>query len=141
MIPDPAVSRKSLIKNAGIFWVIGGIILLYRGLTIAVSESELQIVLILVACAIGLIKGIFLFGRIVKTNIERIEQLAPNKDKVCLFAFQSLSSYLLVIVMVTFGLLLRSSGLPPNILMIVYLAIGIALLTGSIQYFSTSRNL
>ena len=140
MLPEPAVSRKALILNAGILWVIGGAILSYRGLAIAKNSNPIPAELILAASVIGLIKGLFLFSRIVRTNVERIQALAPHKDKVCLFAFQPMSSYLLVIVMVTLGLLLRLTGLAPNILMVIYFAVGIALLTGSIQYFKLLKN-
>ena len=76
-----------------------------------------------------------MFARLARRNIQRIRELSPHKEKICLFAFQALQSYVLIIGMITLGILLRLSPIPREYLAIVYLAIGFALVYASLQYW------
>lgn len=80
-----------------------------------------------------------MFQKLVVENIDRIETLAPHKEKVCVFAFQNIRSYFIVLVMMTLGYLLRTSGLTKEVLAPLYLAIGVALFLGSLRYFNHLR--
>lgn len=88
---------------------------------------------------IGSLKHRLVFSKVVEVNVRRIREMAPHKDKVCLFAFQSLESYLFVILMIGLGVGLRYIGLAGGILATVYLAIGTALLLSSVSYFRSAR--
>ncbi len=72
--------------------------------------------MVLLALAIGLVKGRFVFSRFARKNILRIRELSPQKEKICIFAFQAMQSYLIIIGMVTLGILLRLSPLPRELL-------------------------
>jgi hypothetical protein len=62
-------------------------------------------------------------------NVERIHALP---EKPCLFAFQSWTSYPLVLFMIGLGIGLKASSLPRTLLAGAYLAIGVGLfLAGS----------
>jgi hypothetical protein len=74
----------------------------------------------------------FGFSRIARKNILRILQL-PNE--VCLFAFQTWRSYMLILIMMALGLALRHSSLPKITLAMIYLAIGTALTFSSTLYY------
>jgi len=91
--------------------------------------------MVLLALAIGLMKGRYVFGRLADKNILRIRELSPHKEKICLFAFQAMQSYLLIIVMMTAGILLRLSPIPREYLAVLYLAIGSGLIVASVQYW------
>ena len=75
------------------------------------------------------------FTRLVRRNVARIWSLAPGKERVCIFAFQNVRSYLLVGVMMTLGFLLRHSALPRLALAPAYLAMGVTLLLSSLGYY------
>ncbi len=134
-LPEPAVSRKGLMISAGLFWVIGGLILVVRsGMVLRTGRID-----VVWPAALGVILGSLkyrlVFTRIVTVNIRRINELSPHKDKICLFAFQSLQSYLFVIVMIGLGIGIRYIGLTGAVLATIYLAIGTALLLSSVLYF------
>ncbi|MDH3892224.1 MAG: hypothetical protein OEV49_14190 [candidate division Zixibacteria bacterium] len=136
-IPEPAVSRKALILSAGLFWVIGGVVLviraglIFRGGVDLVWPAAIGVVL-------GSLKHRIVFSKVVAVNLQRIRELSPHKDKLCLFAFQSVESYLFVILMVGLAHGLRYVGLPPAVLATIYLAIGAGLLLSSVGYFKST---
>ena len=72
------------------------------------------------------------FSGIAKKNIDRIF-LLPEKG--CIFAFQAWKSYLIIVVMITLGIVLRHSPIPKHYLAIVYTTIGGALLLSSLHYY------
>jgi len=73
----------------------------------------------------------FFLSRVAQRNIERIEAYA---DRGCLFAFQAWRSYLMIMVMMGLGFLLRHSALPREWLAVAYLAMGGGLLLASGRY-------
>ena len=97
--------------------------------------DSLSLVLGGLALAVGIVKAKLVFGRIADRNIKRINELSPHKEKICLFAFQAIQSYVVVIVMIGLGILLRSSPVPKDYVAAIYLAIGSALLLASRQYW------
>jgi len=138
-IPEPAVSRKGLVFGAGVAWTIGGIVLLVRSYALLVHLRVHPAWPIGAAILVGLLKGKFVFTKVARKNIERIKATSPHKDKICLFAFQSIQSYVLVMVMIALGIALRHLGLPPLWLIVVYVAIATALLVSSSVYFRAAR--
>ncbi len=77
----------------------------------------------------------FGFLRLADRNLERISQLPARP---CLFSFITWKSYLLVVIMITMGNLLRNSPIPKEYLSIIYLGIGLALFLSGIRYFRSS---
>lgn len=136
-IPEPAVSRKALIFSAGIFWAVGGLFVLVRAwLAVATVPSPLWPILI--GLVLAILKYWLIFPRVIKANIRRVRELSPHKDKLCLFAFQLLESYLFVVLMVSLGLALRYLSLPAATLATIYFAIGFALMISSSLYFRSA---
>ena len=138
-IPEPAVSRKALILSAGLFWVIGGIVLVIRSGLIFREIATGLAWPAAIGVLLGSLKHRLIFSKVVAANVRRINQLAPDKEKICLFAFQSIESYLFVIVMIAFSLALRYAGLSGTVLGTLYLAIGTGLLLSSVSYFQLSK--
>ena len=129
----PAASKYLLIALAGLMWSTVGVMLCSMAyywlkevdwLT-ALPSGFFGIILSLVVYRFG-------FSGIAKKNIDRI-CLLPEKG--CIFAFQAWKSYLIIVVMITLGIILRHSTIPKHYLAIVYTTIGGALLLSSLHYY------
>lgn len=138
-VPEPAVSRPALLISAGIFWLMGASVLFFRGYAMLASAGEMLPILIGVGLVIGATKYHFVLSKTVRKNADRIREMSPHKDKVCIFAFQSLIAYILVLGMMGMGFALRALLDFPRALGTVYIAIGAALILGACQYFAQSR--
>ena len=139
-IPEPAVTRRTLVRSAALVWTVVGAFLSMRAM-IWFSDSERTVMyLVLVALVIGFLKGHFVFTIIARRNILRIHELSPHKERICIFAFQAALSYLLILAMITLGILLRLSPIPREYLAMVYLAIGVGLVYASVQYWLSGRS-
>jgi hypothetical protein len=133
----PTVNRKWLLVISGLMWSGVGIFLNILAFGWLNSLNNTQIILsILIGIMIGLVIARFGFGNIAKKNVNRI--LAYPKQ-ACLFAFQEWKSYILIAVMMSSGILLRTTELIPKfILTPMYIGIGTALFLASFKYY---RNL
>ncbi|MBI5623842.1 MAG: hypothetical protein HY924_08695 [Elusimicrobia bacterium] len=129
-----AVSRHWLFRLAGALWFAVGLGLASAGVS---WLAPLPLVEALRLAFLGLFLAwgmhLALFRRIRDRNIERIQGLP---ESVCLFAFQAWRSWLLVLVMMLLGVLLRHSPLPREILAVLYLMMGGALALSSFRYFT-----
>lgn len=136
-IPEPAVSRRNLTLTAAALWTLAGLILIARAL-FWLNQADTGILLLAALfAALGLFKGKYILSRIAQRNVQRIRELSPHKSKICVFAFQAIQSYLIVIAMITAGILLRLSPLPRHWLAMLYIAIGAALEWASMVYWKT----
>ena len=134
-IPEPAVTRATLVRSAAIVWAAVGTALAVRAMLWFQASERNVFGMAFVALAIGFLKGHYLFSRLARRNIRRIYELSPHKEKICIFAFQAAFSYLLIMGMITLGILLRLSPIPREYLAMIYLAIGVGLLYASTQYW------
>ena len=73
----------------------------------------------------------FGFLKIVDKNLARI---LPGDDRQCVFSFMSWKSYVIILVMITLGTILRHSSIPKAYLSILYTGIGLALILSSVRY-------
>lgn len=138
-IPEPAARRADIIKTAGVIWALVGLLLIIRGILNFKILDIYSFLITIIAFLMGYLKARFIFYKIISKNIIRIKQLAPEKEKICIFAFQAIQSYFIVVLMILLGLLLRSSPLNTNILSFIYILIGFALFMSSIKYFKSVR--
>ncbi|MBU0529520.1 hypothetical protein KKF86_07180, partial [bacterium] len=108
----PAVNRKWLIIISGLIWSGVGIFLNILAIDWFKSFNNMQI---FISGIIGLLAGWsiarFGFGNIANKNVNRI--LAYPKH-ACVFAFQEWKSYILIAIMMTLGIFLRTAGLIPK---------------------------
>lgn len=135
-IPEPAVSRRTLTTTAGIVWALVGLFLSARAVGWFAVTPHHVFILVLLALVAGVIKSQFIFTRLVRRNMRRINELSPHKEKICVFAFQAMQSYLIIISMIALGILLRLSPIPREYLAAIYLAIGSALFLAGLRYFA-----
>jgi hypothetical protein len=139
-LTEPAASRRTLVLTAATLWSLAGLILITRAI-FWLPEAGLWAVAVAVASiGVGLLKGWLVFAKIARKNIERIHALSPHKPKICIFAFQAIQSYLIVIAMITLGILLRMTPLPRLWLAFAYMAIGTALEWGGLIYWQSAAS-
>ena len=128
----PAVANTFLLFLAGIVWDCVGILLLFLAFTWLSSASTTEFSLYSGAgIVLALLVHHFGFLKIVDKNLDRILQMDGMR---CLFSFIPWKSYLIILVMVAMGALLRHSIIPKKDLAILYIGIGLALILSSVRY-------
>jgi hypothetical protein len=129
----PAVPRTVLLILAGIVWECVGLILVSLAFSWLAPVSIIERYL---SGGGGLVLALLIhhfgFLKIVDKNATRILKM---RGKQYLFAFFSIKSYLLVVVMISIGVIVRNSVIPKKYLAVVYLGIGLALILSSIRYW------
>lgn len=129
----PAVSKYWLMALAGLTWNVVGI-MLCRLAYIWLSAVPWQQAVSM--GALGIIFSLVVYRyKFLKFALNNIDRLCLLADKSCLFAFQAWHSYLIIIVMVLFGIALRHSPIPKPYLAVIYTAIGGALFLASFHFF------
>ena len=128
----PAVTKNILVLMAGTVWVCAGFMLLFMAFSWLNRASGISIYpYALTGILLALPVHHFGFLRIVDKNLNRI--LLMDR-KICFFSFVPSRSYLIIIVMIVMGILLRHSTIPKYDLAILYIGIGLALILSSIRY-------
>jgi len=128
----PAVDKRTLLLLAGFMWIGVGIMLLCFSYSWLHSfKSSHSFVFTGIGIAAALMIHHFGFLKIVDKNLRRI---LPMEGKKCLFSFMTWKSYMIVVVMVMMGVLLRHSLIPKPYLSILYTGIGLALILSSVRY-------
>ena len=128
----PAVTKNILLLLAGIVWDFVGLMLLYLAISWLHKANDIKIYPYAFAgILLALLVHHFGFIKIVDKNLNRILQMDQKK---CFFSFISYRSYLIIIVMVFMGVLLRHSIIPKYDLAVLYIGIGLALILSSVRY-------
>ncbi len=136
---SPSVSRRVLRLLAGVVWTVVGLALCTMAVYWSVITRGNWIVPLTTGVIVGTLVYYFGFLRLVRKNMIRIHEQAPGKDKVCMFAFQSWGSYVIIVVMVTLGYVLRHLAVSRMYLVLIYMAIGIGLFLASLHNYSSSQ--
>lgn len=128
----PSVRKKYLILISGVVWILIGLLLNHYAFNWLKDNSyENTYIYVISGIVLAIIIHHFGFLKVVDKNLGRIKTL---KTETCAFAFMSWKSYLLVAVMMAMGIALRHSMLPRNLLSVIYIGIGLALILSSIRY-------
>ena len=129
---DPAVDKRLLIVLSGVIWSAVGILLCSRAYGwLAIEYTSFNLILAIAGTFLALLIHHFGFLKLVNKNIDRI---MIKKGKVCIFGFQPWKSYIIILVMITMGTLLRQSSLPKTYLSVIYIGFGGAMLLSSFRY-------
>jgi len=129
----PSASRPLLFLTAGLLWTLAGSWLCYLAFSwLKASGVDHWQYHALAGAILGIAAYLTVFAQIAKKNIARLKDLP---EKSCFFAFQAWRSYLVIILMVSLGVILRHSDIPRHWLAVAYLTIGGALLGASLQYY------
>jgi len=138
-LKEPAAKRKTLVATAGVVWLVVGTLLSAIALMWLSASSSIYYLLGALGLVAGLVVSKFGFSRILRRNIERIKALSPHKERICIFAFQAIQSYLLILVMAGLGYTLRHLPIPHVYLAAIYLTIGVALFKSGLDYIKAAR--
>ena len=133
---EPAVPKIFHYSIAGLMWIgVGAMLIIFASEWLHnATDQPLWLIILMIFTGLILAFLIFFFGfsKIVKKNIKRI---VSKPEKFCIFAFISWSSYLIILVMVSLGILLRNSPIPKHLLAALYIGIGGGLVFSSSGYF------
>lgn len=131
----PKVGKHILILISGLLWSMVGIMLISIASGWLTDMSfAYQAIGISTSLISGSVITYFGFSKIALKNIERINQY--QKNRVCIWAFQKWSSYLLIAFMMSLGIFMRNATFFPRlILLIIYFSIGMALFLSSMAYY------
>ena len=129
----PSIHRYWLSLIAGLLWLGVGIALVITACA-WLSMTAWPWGPLIAACslALGFLVYSHGFSRIAQKNIGRI---AGQPEVVCLFAFQGLRSYYLILIMMLLGYTIRHLPVPKYIDAVIYFTIGSALAFSSSLYF------
>jgi hypothetical protein len=133
------VNRKVLLLLAGLVWTVVGLALCAMAVYwLAITRGN-WIVPLTSGMIAGTLAYYFGFLRLVQENKDRIYMQAPGKNMICLFAFQSWRSYVIIVVMVALGYFLRHLSVSRLYLVPIYLTIGLGLFLASLHYYSAAK--
>ncbi len=122
----PGVSPKTHLLCASALWTVIGLFLLYRGITYLTPDYLLP--LSIIGIILGSLKSYLVLNKAASRGVERIKRFGDN---TCIGAVYSWRTWLLVLGMMLFGVILRMSAIPPAFIGTVCIAIGWALLFSS----------
>ena len=135
------VNRKVLILINGLIWLVVGIMLCsisFKKLVPFISRTQFIWSLIF-GLIFGIIKIFTVFKKVVFKNIQRI---LSYPEKVSIFRTQTVSGYLLVLVMISLGLFLRNTDFVPKYITAgLYIGVGVALFFSSFRFFASVKTL
>lgn len=130
---DPAVDRRILIFISGLLWSVVGIMLCRLALQwLNLADGHNTLWFGTAGIILSLLIHFFGFLKLVNKNIGRI---LSKEGKVCIFGFQPWKSYLIILVMIGLGTILRSSPLPRPYLSVIYIGFGGAMILSSLAYY------
>lgn len=131
----PKVNKYILILISGVLWTGVGLFLIRLAFRWFLVLSAKEIIFAIIA---GLLLGsaiaYFGFSNLANKNIKRINNY---QGKVCIWAFQKWSTYLLIIFMMSLGIFMRNTTfIPKFVLCPMYIGIGLALFLSSFNYYN-----
>ena len=153
----PTFKHKTLIITAGMVWFAAGIFLLQLGLRLLTgliapdasfsslftslsktlgSYENSVVALIAIGLVIGFYKGRFVLAKSAKRVIARIRTF---EEPTSIARMYSLPYYLLLLAMMGLGMAIKAFNVPMDIRGTVDVAIGAALINGSMLYFRQAR--
>jgi hypothetical protein len=130
----PSVNKKNLLVVAGMVWSFAGGMLLYKGISLLISENSSLIFELIIGISLGIVFYLLLFSRISLKHINRIFRIEIIKP--CLFSFFNIKSYVLMILMISSGIGLRKLEIINHeVLSIFYITMGTPLLISSLRFY------
>ena len=121
----PGASIRTNLLIAALMWSFIGLYLMVRGSLLVEVFSGIFFAL---ALGIGTLKARLLIERSARKNIARI---VARPDGMCLGGVYSWRMWGMVVCMMLGGRLLRNSFVPPQVVSVIYIAVGWALLLSS----------
>ncbi|MGM9787464.1 MAG: hypothetical protein ACI3ZF_00990 [Candidatus Cryptobacteroides sp.] len=128
------VSKKALIVLAGILWLVAGVNVVRMGIKTWMGLAEPWNWLLFLGAGITFIPFAAMFLRLSSKNILRIGAL--EEDRIYFWRCLSLKSYLIMIFMISFGVVLRNfTSVSRDFIAAFYVGLGSALFSAGVAYF------
>ena len=122
----PGGSITAHLLLASMLWTVVGTGLIYRGVVWLIEGDSIWFVFL--AGLLGTLKSLLILDKSVRKSIDRIQLLA---DGSCLGGVYSLKTWTLVVSMIVLGYLLRHLSVSHELLGVLYIGIGWALILSS----------
>lgn len=128
------MKTKSLAFIEGIIWLIAGFNVCRIGVVSWMSLDTISPFMI-IGSIISLILFSIMFVKMLFKNVKRIRKIDIRKRKM--WDVMPVKSYVIMIFMITFGILLRRCPLvPPSFIASFYVGLGMALMVAGVIYIS-----
>lgn len=125
------VKKDILLLIAALVWATAGVNILRIG--IIEYPPYFSIINLLLSAVVFAVFEIFIFGRLVKRHTKRID--GYGEEKQLFIKFFDVKSFIIMAVMMTGGILIRSLHLAPEVFIAVfYTGLGAALLLAGILF-------
>lgn len=111
------VTRHTLLFIAGSIWILAGANILRIGILSWLSDTNDWIYKTGVAALVFLFFFRLIFRKLLSKHTQRIIQ---KKEKSCPFSFFDLRGWMVMFVMITFGVVIRKLGLMPAVFISVF---------------------
>ena len=128
----PAVTKNVLLLLAGLVWFLVGVALVIVSVTWLTAAPVHVHPLAFAGIMLALLVHHLGFLRIVDKNLNRLLSVSGLR---CVFGFIPWRSYLIILIMIAMGWMLRHSVIPKHDVAVIYLGIGLALVLSSLRYF------
>jgi len=130
----PGIPKRYLIFVAAVLWSYAGGMLLFRGFSMLETDMELLSVKITGSFIGGLIFFVYVFSNISLKHILRIVNL--ESEHPCIFSVFNWRSYLMMAVMISFGITLRMTEIIPlKYLSFFYIFMGTPLFLSAFRFY------
>lgn len=135
----PRCNKRNLLIIAGIVWIFAGGMVAKLGLEVLFTSSIHPVISTIVAIVTFYIFFNFIFMKLVKKHKNRIYN--KEQDKLCIFSFFDVKSYIIMIFMMGLGITIRSiHSINPLCWAAVYIGIGLALFSAGVAFFVEWKN-
>lgn len=121
------VNKKNLLIIAGAVWIIAGINILRIGIMTWLNTSQGWMFKIGEATVVFLLFFIFVFRKLYYKHTRRIE--GKKEARHCPFSFFDVKSWIIMVCMISFGIIVRTFHLlPDSFISVFYTGLSIALI-------------
>lgn len=131
------LNHKTLLSIQGAVWFGIGALLLYKGITFLMNSMQpgsenTALLLMVAALLVGQLKGRFVMKKVAIRSIQRIQALA---NPTSLANIYTKGNYAVIGGMMLLGMCMKFLHLPEDIRGFIDVAVGCALIQGSLFYF------
>jgi hypothetical protein len=130
----PGIPKRYLLFVAALVWTFAGGMLFFRGFSMLFLFSRMLTIKIIGSLSAGLIFYKMMFSEISLKHTQRI--LKMEIERPCFFSFFNFRSYIMMIVMISMGIILRTTGIVPiEYLSILYVTMGVPLTLSAFRFY------
>lgn len=127
------VNKRVLLVTAGLVWIIAGANILRIGIVTWMDSTQEWMFKIGEATIVFLLFFVFVFKKLYYKHTRRIEQ--KKEEKNCPFSFFDVKGWIIMVLMISLGITIRSFHLlPDSFISVFYTGLSIALILTGILF-------